>query len=155
MFDLIIRGGTLVGGRGERRANLAIADGIVQAVVSDEEITGRQEVDASNKLILPGLVDAHVHIPGYVWSERLEHFPSATTAAAVGGVTTIMLMPTDDPRTATAADLDRKRRIGEQQSFVDFAIQALIGPKTKHAEIAAMAAAGAISFELFLAYGGN
>ena len=43
----------------------------------------------------------------------------------------------------------------DQQSFVDFAIQALIEPRTEHAEIADIAAAGAISLELFLAYGGN
>jgi dihydroorotase len=73
----------------------------------------------------------------------------------VGGVTTIMLMPTDDPRVATAEYFDRKRQIGESQSFVDFAIQALIGPRTEYAEVAAMTDAGAISFELFLAYGGN
>jgi dihydroorotase len=156
MFDLIVRGGTVISASGEHRANLAIADGIIRAVVAPgEEITGRREVDASNKIILPGLVDAHVHIPGYLLSQRLDDFQSATMAAAVGGVTTIMLMPTDEPRTATAADLVRKRQIGERQSHVDFAVQALIGPKTEHAEIAAMAAAGAISFELFLAYGGN
>jgi dihydroorotase len=106
-------------------------------------------------MILPGLIDAHVHIPGYLLSRRLDDFRSATSAAAAGGVTTIMLMPTDDPRTATSDYFERKRRIGEAESFVDFAIQALIGPRTEPADIAAMAAQGAISFELFLAYGGN
>jgi dihydroorotase len=156
MFDLIVHGGTVISAGGERRANLAIAGGIIKAVTAPgEQIAGRQEIDANNKMILPGLVDAHVHIPGYLLSERLDDFRSATTAAAVGGVTTIMLMPTDDPRITTASSLERKRKIGEQQSFVDFAIQALIGPRTEHAEIADIAAAGAISFELFLAYGGN
>src|SRR5215468_11113770 len=111
MFDLIVRGGTVISAGGERRANLAIADGIIKAVtVPDEQIAGRQEIDANNKMILPGLVDAHVHIPGYLASERLDDFRSATTAAAVGGVTTIMLMPTDAPRTATAESLELKRR---------------------------------------------
>src|SRR6516225_10145794 len=156
MFDLIVRGGTVVSASGEHRANLAISDGIIKAVaVPGDQVTGHQEIDASNKMILPGLVDAHVHIPGYLLSQRLDDFQSATAAAAAGGVTTIMLMPTDEPRTATATDLERKRHIGERQSHVDFAVQALIGPKTEHADIAAMAAAGAISFELFLAYGGN
>ena len=142
--------------QGNCRANLAIAGGIIRAVAApDEQITSQREIDATKKLILPGLVDAHVHIPGYLRSERLEDFGSATTAAAVGGVTTIMLMPTDDPRTASAEHFDHKRSIGQQQSVVDFAIQALIGPKTEPGEIAAMAIAGAISFELFLAYGGN
>ena len=156
MFDLVVRGGTVVSAAGQRRANLAITGGIIRAVAApDEQITGQREIDATKKLILPGLVDAHVHIPGYLRSERLEDFRSATTAAAVGGVTTIMLMPTDDPRTTSVEDFEHKRGIGEQQSVVDFAIQALIGPKTGPSEIAAMAAAGASSFEVFLSYGGN
>jgi len=156
MFDLVVRGGIVVSASGQARADLAVSDGVVKAVAAPGDgIAGRQEVDASNKLLLPGLVDAHVHIPGYFQSRRLEDFRSATTAAAVGGVTTIMLMPTDDPRTATVQYFERKRRIGEQQSFVDFAIQALVGPRTEEADVAEMVAAGAVSFELFLAYGGN
>jgi dihydroorotase len=112
-------------------------------------------IDVSGKYILPGLVDAHVHIPGYMLSTRLDDFHSASIAAAVGGVTTVMLMPTDDPRTITSAYFERKQRIGERESFVDFAIQALIGPGTERCDIEAMAEQGAISFELFLAYGGN
>jgi dihydroorotase len=156
MFDLVVRGGAIVDARGQRRADLAITDGIVRAVAgAGEEIAGRQEIDAANKTIMPGLVDAHVHIPGYLLSHRFDDFRSATMAAAVGGVTTIMLMPTDDPRTINPGYFERKRCIGEEHSFVDFAVQALIGPRTECAEIAAMAALGAVSFELFLAYGGN
>jgi dihydroorotase len=118
-------------------------------------LSGVAEIDATDKFIFPGLVDAHVHIPGYVLHNRLDDFGSATAAAAVGGVTTIMLMPTDDPRTVSPSYFDRKKRIGEEQSFVDFAIQALVSPKTECREIEEMAAQGAVSFELFLAYGGN
>src|SRR5262245_7829424 len=156
MFDLVVRGGIIVSAGGQRRADLGVADGLIKAVAPPgEQITGRQEVNAGSKVILPGLVDAHVHIPGYLLSRRFDDFRSATSAAAAGGVTTVMLMPTDDPRTATPDYFKRKRSVGEEQSFVDFAIQALIGPRSEHAEVAGMAAEGAISFELFLAYGGN
>jgi dihydroorotase len=156
MFDLIIRGGTLVKAGGQEPATLAIANGVIKAVARpDDVMSGAQEVDASGRLIFPGLVDAHVHIPGYLLSTRLEDFPSATTAAALGGVTTLMLMPTDDPRTATGSYFLRKRSIGESHSYVDFAIQALIGPRSEREDIDEMADLGAVSFELFLAYGGN
>jgi dihydroorotase len=156
MFDLIIRGGTLVTAAGQESATLAIAEGVIKAVAPpDEAMSGAREVDASGRLIFPGLVDAHVHIPGYLLSTRLEDFPSATTAAALGGVTTIMLMPTDDPRTATGPYFARKRSTGEGHSYVDFAIQALIGPHSEREDIDEMADLGAVSFELFLAYGGN
>src|SRR5258708_17848445 len=98
MFDLIIRGGTLVTAAGQESATLAIAEGVIKAVAPpDEAMSGAREVDASGRLIFPGLVDAHVHIPGYLLSTRLEDFPSATTAAALGGVPTLMLLPTADP----------------------------------------------------------
>jgi dihydroorotase len=156
MFDLVIRGGTIVTAAGLHRATLAAADGVIKAVLPPGEIvSGGLEVDASERLILPGLVDAHVHIPGYLLSKRLDDFSSATTAAALGGVTTIMLMPTDDPRTASGRYFLRKRSIGEERSYVDFAIQALVGPSSEREDIDEMAELGAISFEVFLAYGGN
>src|SRR5919108_4818458 len=130
MFDLVVRGGTLVSANAHTRTDLAVAGGRIEALISPgEAITGLQEIDATNKMILPGLIDAHVHVPGYQLSHSFDDFRSATSAAAVGGVTTIMLMPTDDPRVATAEYFERKRQIGETQSFVDFAIQGLIGPK--------------------------
>ena len=156
MFDLVIRGGTVVTAAGLVHATLAAANGVIKAVLPPGEVvSGGLEIDATKRLILPGLVDAHVHIPGYWLSKRLDDFSSATTAAALGGVTTIMLMPTDDPRTASGGYSLRKRNIGETRSYVDFAIQALVGPFSEREDIDETAGLGAISFEVFLAYGGN
>ena len=57
-------------------------------------------LDARGLVVLPGLVDAHVHLrePGYTWKEGFE---TGTMAAAAGGVTTVMVMPTDSPPTMT------------------------------------------------------
>ena len=154
MFDLVISGGTVVGPEGSRAATIGITDGTIKAVAGpDEPMPGAEQIDAAGKYILPGLVDAHSHIPGFFLSTRLDDFDSATRAAAVGGVTTIMLMPTEDPRTSTPRYFQLKKEIGEKQSHVDFAIQALVGPRSE--SIAEMADMGAVSFELFLAYGGN
>jgi dihydroorotase len=156
MHETVIRGGTVVSPSGLVRADVAISNGFIQAVAEPGSLgTATREVDASGKLLLPGLIDAHVHIPGHFLASRLDDFSSATRAAAVGGVTTIMLQPTDDPRTSTPAYFERKRRAGETSSFVDFAIQALASPRSERAEILEMASLGAISFELYLSYGGN
>lgn len=156
MYETVIRGGTVVSSGGLARADVAVSGGVIQAVAEPgAALTGASEVDASGKLLLPGLIDAHVHIPGHFLASRLDNFDSATQAAAAGGVTTIMLQPTDDPRTSTPAYFERKRRVGEGASFVDFAIQAMASPRSERVEIAEMAAMGAISFEMYLSYGGN
>jgi dihydroorotase len=156
MFDLVVRGGTIVTGGGQSTGTVAIHNGVIQDIITDDTAcSAREDIDASGKFILPGLVDAHVHIPGYALAGRLDNFATATAAAALGGVTTVMLMPTDDPRTATASYFIRKRKLGDAQSRVDFAIQAMVGPKTERSDIVEMAEQGAISFEVFLAYGGN
>ena len=154
MFDLVISGGTVIGPDGSAPARIGITDGTIKAVAgTNEPMQGAEQIDATGKYVLPGLVDAHSHIPGFFLSTRLDDFDSATRAAAAGGVTTVMLMPTEDPRTSTPEYFQLKRDLGEKKSHVDFAIQGLVGPKSE--SIAEMAELGAVSFELFLAYGGN
>ena len=154
MFDLVISGGTVIGPDGSAPARIGITDGTIKAVAgTNEPMQGAEQIDATGKYVLPGLVDAHSHIPGFFLSTRLDDFDSATRAAAAGGVTTVMLMPTEDPRTSTPEYFQLKRELGEKKSHVDFAIQGLVGPKSE--SIVEMAELGAVSFELFLAYGGN
>lgn len=156
MLDLVIKGGLVVQPQEAFVADIGIAGGTIRTIRrAGDPLTAPTIVDATGKYVLPGIVDAHMHIPGYFLSKRFDDFASATSAAAIGGVTTIMIMPTEDPRTVTPAYFARKRRIGEEQSYVDFCIQAMISPQTEREEIEGMAAMGAISFELFLAYGGN
>ena len=65
MFDLIVRGGTIVSSDGLSRADIGIANGTIKAVAqAGETLAAAAEIDAKDKFILPGLVDAHVHIPG-------------------------------------------------------------------------------------------
>jgi len=154
MFDLVISGGTVIGPDGSAPARIGITDGTIKAVAgTNEPMQGAEQIDATGKYVLPGLVDAHSHIPGFFLSTRLDDFDSATRAEAAGGVTTVMLMPTEDPRTSTPEYFQLKRELGEKKSHVDFAIQGLVGPKSE--SIVEMAELGAVSFELFLAYGGN
>ncbi|MCW5770052.1 MAG: amidohydrolase family protein [Rhodospirillaceae bacterium] len=156
MFDLVIKGGLVVRPDETFVADLGISAGTIQAVErGGNPLDGQSVVDAAGKYVFPGIVDAHMHIPGYFLSSRLDNFDTATAAAALGGVTTLMIQPTEDPRTVTPAYFARKRRLGEEQSHVDFCIQALISPQTEREEIEGMAAMGAVSYELYLAYGGN
>ena len=151
MFDLLIRGVELVSSDGIEPQSIAIQDGKIAAIAAPgTTINAREEIDATGKLVMPGLVDAHVHLrePGF---ERKEDFVSGTMAAAAGGVTTVMDMPTDEPWTATVADFEHKRDLLENRVYVDVALQAAVGPQQN--DIEALAELGAISFEIFLAGG--
>lgn len=149
MFDLVLRGGRVVEADGIQAVDLAVQGGRVAALLAPgAEAPAAAEADVSGRLLLPGLVDAHVHLrePGLVHKEG---FANGTLAALWAGVTTLMVMPTDDPPTLTAAQFAEKRRLAEGRIHVDVALQAAAAPDNL-AEIAALRDAGAVSFELFM-----
>lgn len=150
MFDLVLRGGRVVEADGARDADPAIAGGKVAALIAPgtSEVPARRVVDVAGMLLLPGLVDAHVHLrePGLVHKEGFEN---GTRAALAGGVTTVMVMPTDDPPTLTAEQFAEKRVLAEGRIHVDLALQAAAAPGNI-AEFRALRDAGAVSFEMFM-----
>ena len=76
--------------------------------ITDEYEAGKNVVDAGNNLIMPGIIDPHVHInePGRT---HWEGFDTATRAALAGGITTIVDMPLNSsPVTTTVAALKEK-----------------------------------------------
>ncbi|MCS7236404.1 MAG: allantoinase AllB, partial [Armatimonadota bacterium] len=87
-MDLAVLGGTVVTASGQFRAHLYVHQGRV-AAVSTERLPAREEVDASGLLVLPGVVDAHVHFMDPGDPDR-EDFPTGSAAAAVGGATTVV-----------------------------------------------------------------
>jgi dihydroorotase len=93
-----------------------------------------ETIDATGLIILPGLVDAHVHFrdPGLT---HKEDFASGSAAAAMGGVTTALVMPTDLPPTFTTADWHAKAALAAGRAHIDIGL---------------LAEAGAVSIEVFL-----
>jgi allantoinase len=118
--DLAITGTALVEGRFEPVV-VVVADGRVLAIEPpDAAVDAPEQVTlADNEVLLPGLVDSHVHVnePGRTdW----EGFASATRAAAAGGVTTLVDMPLNSiPPTIDPAALDVKRRAAQGKTYVD------------------------------------
>src|ERR687898_2743900 len=120
-FDLVFRGRRVITRAGEVPRCVAVRDGVVVAVEPLEAaLQGRETVDlADDEVLLPGLVDTHVHVnePGRT---EWEGFASATRAAAAGGVTTIVDMPLNSiPPTTTVQALQEKQLAAEDQAFVD------------------------------------
>ncbi|MEU4392216.1 allantoinase AllB [Kribbella sp. NPDC023855] len=123
VLDLVIRARRMVstagiGTTGIGPGVIGVADGRFVAVEPGD--TGREELElAHDEVLMPGLVDTHVHVndPGRTdW----EGFTSATRAAAAGGVTTIIDMPLNSiPPTCDVPALDVKRKTAESQAYVD------------------------------------
>jgi allantoinase len=119
--SLVIRGGTVVLPTGQRAVDIAVRDGVISAIgseVSDED----EVIDATGLVVLPGVVDAHVHFnePGRAdW----EGWEAGTRGAAAGGVTTVLEMPLNaHPPTTTAAAFDAKLAVAAQKALVDFGL---------------------------------
>ena len=91
MVDLLVKGGVIVTAQGTIKANIAIDGGKIVEILKSEP-RAEQVLDAQGKYVLPGLIDAHVHIrePG---AEYKEDWKSGSRAAAAGGVTTVLDMP--------------------------------------------------------------
>jgi len=117
----VIRGGTVVLPTGQRLADIAIMDGTITAVGSEVR-DGDETIDARNLVVLPGVIDAHVHFnePGRAdW----EGWEAGTRGAAAGGVTTVLEMPLNaHPPTTTTAAFDAKLAVASQKAVVDFGL---------------------------------
>lgn len=120
-LDLLIRAPRLVHASGEIGRLVGVKDGVIVAIEPlDSDLTAGTVLElADDEVLMPGLVDSHVHVndPGRT---EWEGFTSATRAAAAGGVTTIVDMPLNSiPPTVDVAALEVKRKTAETQSYVD------------------------------------
>jgi allantoinase len=151
LINLVIRGQRVVLPGSLAPASIHFSDGVIARVSSYEDIpTGCELVEAGEEsLVMPGLVDTHVHInePGRTdW----EGFRTATRAAAAGGVTTLVDMPLNSiPPTTTVAGLEEKLAAARGQCYVDVGFWGGVVPGNT-GELAALALAGVVGFKCFL-----
>jgi dihydroorotase (multifunctional complex type) len=144
-MDLAILGGTVVAPSGQFRAHLYVHQGRV-AAVSTERLSAREELDASGLLVLPGVVDAHVHFMDPGDPDR-EDFPTGSAAAAVGGATTVVEHTHVAP-VVSADDLRRKAEYLRDRSVVDFGLAAHAW-RGRLQEVPAVWEAGALYVKVF------
>ena len=153
--------GRVVTPQGTRRAALLLeegpadgAGGTIRAVCEVSDLpAGTHLVDFGERVLLPGLVDTHVHInePGRT---EWEGFATATRAAATGGITTLVDMPLNClPETTTVAVLELKRAAAAGQCLVDWAAWGG-AVADNQADILPLARAGVPGFKCFLIYPG-
>ena len=148
MPDLLIRGGTIVTPEGLHPGDLSIEDGLI-AAIAPELPGGGREIDAAGLLILPGVIDVHLHFnePGRT---EWEGAVTGSRALAAGGGTVFFDMPLNStPCTVNAAEFDRKRAALEAASVTDFGLWGGLVP-CNVGEMAELAGRGAVGFKAFL-----
>lgn len=150
-LDLVIRAPRVVTSVGEVSCSVAIARGRIVAVEARDAVLAadRQLVLDDDVVLLPGLVDSHVHIcePG---NTDWEGFETATRAAAAGGITTLVDMPLDSvPVTVDVPSLDEKMAAADGQCHVDVGFWGGVVPGNL-GSLHPLLEAGVLGFKCFL-----
>jgi allantoinase len=148
--DLIVRSRRVVASAGVHPAAIHVQNGKIVAVGSHDDVPpGAPLFDASASVVMPGLVDTHMHInePGRAdW----EGFETATRAAAAGGVTTLIEMPLNSvPATTTRAALEAKVAAAQGRCHVEVGFWGGVVPGNA-VELRPLREAGAFGFKCFL-----
>lgn len=153
-MDTIIRGGTVVTGGTEAVVDVGIRDGLIAQLGGD--MSAPAEIDATGRYVLPGGIDAHVHLtaagPGlYSWTDD---FTVGTRAAAAGGITTVGNMAFPHGGQPMAEGLARDVADAEANAVIDWFLHpVLMNPdEAEVASIEALAAAGHTSIKVFLSF---
>ncbi len=160
--DTRLTGGTVVFPTGTAEADVLI-DGERIAGIVGADTDGTPEaahvVDVSGKLVLPGVVDPHVHVDDY---NTIDSYETASAAAALGGVTSFINFAWqawagedsdwDEPGTLLEG-VERHRELG-QRSHVDYGVHAVVTQQDEAtlSELEKLAAAGVTSIKLFTTY---
>ncbi|MBV9170085.1 MAG: amidohydrolase family protein [Chloroflexi bacterium] len=156
-LDLVLRGGTLCTASETARADVGIGEGRIVQIGG--EMQARQEVDATGKLLLPGGVDAHVHLSNPTRDEAgprwVDDFSSGSAAALAGGVTCVgnMSFPgRGGPNEGPLATLERETRVANETSLADVFLHPVISDPTPTVldEIPHLLDAGCSSIKIFM-----
>ena len=153
-FDTLIRGADVVlpYGGGVRRLDLAVTDGHIAAHLEPgTDAEANEIIDATGRVILPGVIDPHVHLN---LGEPETAFEIETRAAALHGITTLIhFLMSNDPY---EENYRQYRELGDAQSVIDYAFHAIISTPEQLAEIDKyIDEFGVGSFKFFMSFRGE
>ena len=149
MADLVVRGGLAVTPEGVYPADLVVVGGrIADLLPPGEPVAAAQELDGSGCLVLPGIIDPHVHFrtPGL---EHKEDWLHASAAAVAGGVTAVLDMPNTLPPTVEAAAVAAKRELVAGHSYCHYGFYGGLAAGQLD-RLGELARAGVVGFKVFM-----
>jgi dihydroorotase (multifunctional complex type) len=128
--------------------SIAIEDGTIKKIGRETQMPNADErLNLRNLLVLPGLIDVHVHLRDEGKAYK-EDFHSGTAGAAAGGFTTVLDMPNNEPVTMSAETLKNRMRIAERRVLVNVGFRSEF--PTDLNRIKGIAAEGAVGFKFFM-----
>ena len=128
--------------------NIAVEEGKIFKIGKETHMPKADEKTSLNHmLVLPGVIDAHVHLRDEGKANK-ETFFSGTAAAAAGGVTTVLDMPNNSPVTMSVETLKNRIEVAQQKALVNVGFFSEF--PVELAEIGGIVDAGAIGFKLFM-----
>ena len=155
-LDLIFKNGKIVTESGVEKCDLGISDGQISAI---GDLCDNAEVieDATDLLILPGGVDAHVHIdqPSGPDVEMADNFQSATMSAAAGGNTTVLPFAMQEKGQSLRECVENYHKKAKDNLYIDTSFHLIVSdpsPQVLGQELPALARDGYTSFKVFMTY---
>jgi dihydropyrimidinase len=155
-YDLVIRNGTVGTAGGSFAADVGIAGERIVAL-GEKLAPGAREIDATDKLVLPGGVDAHCHIEQLSASGLVnaDTFESATAAAAFGGTTTVISFAAQHVGMKLDQVIADYAALARRGAMVDYAFHLIVAdptPECLETHLPAAIAAGHASIKVFMTY---
>ena len=148
-MSLLIQNGWVVDPKNkiDQKMDILIEDGVISAVAPKIDEKADQVIDATGKVVAPGLVDLHVHFrePGLEYKEDIE---TGSRAAAKGGVTTVVCMPNTSPVIDNKAQVRYVMERGREVGLINVLTSGCITKGQKGEELSEMGAmkeAGAVA----------
>jgi len=146
--DTVLINAKVYTSRGLIEAGIAIDhDRIVRIAKKTNLPRASQQIDLKENLALPGIIDSHVHLRDQQLAYT-EDFTSGTSAAAAGGITTVIDMPNNQPTTMSAETLQERMQLAKPRILVNVAFNSAFPTRTH--EIPDIVKAGAVGFKLYL-----
>lgn len=156
-MDLIVKNGTIVTASEMYKADIAVRNGKVVMIAEAIEAEGDTVVDASGKLVLPGAIDAHVHLELPVGTTvSADSYEAGTRAAACGGTTMVFDFLTQEKGMGLVETVTNRLGHVEPQACVDYAFHIAITDLNDKVleEFKASVEFGVPSFKLYMVYKG-
>ncbi|WP_405403124.1 dihydropyrimidinase [Paracoccus sp. Ld10] len=154
-LDLVIAGGTVVTAADSYAADIGIRDGRIAQI--GQGLTGTDRIDATGLLVLPGGIDAHVHLdqPTSDGTTMADGFASGTRSAAAGGNTTVLPFALQIRGQSLRACVEDYHRKAQGNCHTDVSFHLIVSdptPQVLGQELPALVRDGYTSFKVFMTY---